>query len=144
MRRSGKTSRFDVPSFFPLPQALKDGLAADNTRGLAVFAQKCLQDASLEGRPIIFCLDAITKEYQHLPVKHADLLKLARLEAKTVLPEDAGHYVVINYEYGGTDSRTGRLKSVLYAAPELLVRNILRNSGSSESASYKFLRRSAA
>lgn len=126
VRRSGRTSRFGVPAVFGLPQALQNGPTAENARGLAVFAKKCLQDAALEGRPVVFCLDAVTKEYQHLPVRHADLLKLARLEAETVLPENAEHYVVGNDPYGGTDSLTGRTKSVLYAVPDRLIRNILK------------------
>ena len=74
----------------------------------------------------MLCLDAFTKEYQHLPVKRADLEKLARLEAETVLPEDSGHFVVINSEYGETDARTGRLKSVLYAVSGTFVSNVLK------------------
>lgn len=126
VKRSGRTSRFGAPAVFELPQALRDGRATENARGLAAFAKKCMQDAALEGRPVVFCLDAVTKEYQHLPVRRADLLKLARLEAETVIPEDAGHYVVVNDEYGGTDGRTGRMKSVLYAVPGALIRDILK------------------
>lgn len=125
-RRSGRTSRFGAPAVFELPQALQSGRAAENPRGLAVFAKKCLQDAALAGRPVVFCLDAVTKEYQHLPVRRADLQKLARLEAETVLPEDAGRYVVVNDEYGGTDGRTGRAKSVLYAAPDALIGGVFK------------------
>ena len=130
-RKSGRTSRFGAPAVFHLPKALdkpavSDRPSAENVRDFAVFVKKCLRDAALKGRGIVFCLDAVTKEYQHLPAKRSDLLKLARLEAETVLPENTGRYVVANDEYGAADGQTGRRKSILYAVPDTLIQNLLK------------------
>lgn len=126
--RTGKQNLFGAPVTFDLPEDLRDGRAFENIPGLALFAAQCVKKSEFQGWKVLFCLEdgpLVTKEFRHLPARRADLLKLAALEAKTVLKDDAEHYSVLLDEYGGPAEGEGpRLRSVLYAAPASLVRSI--------------------
>lgn len=126
--RTGKLNLFGAPVTFDLPEDLRDGRAFENIPGLALYAAKCIKNTEFKGWKVLFCLEdgpLVTKEFRHLPARRADLLKLAALEAKTVLKDDAEHYSVLLDEYGGPAEGEGpRLRSVLYAAPAALIRSI--------------------
>lgn len=126
--RTGKQNLFGAPVTFDLPEDLQDGRAFENIPGLALYAAKCIKNTAFKGWKVLFCLEdgpLVTKEFRHLPARRADLLKLAALEAKTVLKDDAEHYSVMLDEFGGPAEGEGpRLRSMLYAAPAQLIRSI--------------------
>lgn len=127
VKRNGKQNIFGAPFIFELPENLTGGKAFTNIHGLSVFTANCIRGSELEKRPFIFCLDndfVVTKEYRHLPAREADLKKLAKLEAETVLQNGADDYVIATQEYHHTDTASHQLKSILFAVPNSLVVHI--------------------
>lgn len=127
VKTAGKLMYFEAPDVFDLPDALLGGRALENIPNLAAFVCNRIQNTPYAGKPFLFCLDdehVVTKEYKHPEAKQADLMKLARLEAETVVKEDVDGYVVLTDGYRRLDAATGKLKSVLYAVPSSLVLSI--------------------
>lgn len=128
VKKAGKQNIFGTPQIFELPENLSGGKAFSNIHGLSIFTANCIRGTELADRPFIFCLDdnhIVTKEYKHLPAREADLKKLSRLEAETVLQDGAADdYAIATQEYHHIEPATGRLKSVLFAVPKSLVAGI--------------------
>lgn len=132
VRKSRKGNLFGRPALFELPDVLKDEKALSALDSLANFTANCIAGTRFAKAQAIVCLEGgpvVTKEYRHLPVRRAELLRTARLQAETVLQDDVSRYIVLNYEYHRIDPDTGQLKSILYAVPNALVANIKREFG---------------
>lgn len=133
VKNNGSRNLFGIPSEYELPDKLKKGGALSDISYLATFVSNSIQNTEYGGNQFIFCLESgqmVTKEYLHLPIKdHDELLQVARLEAETVLHNDVSDYVVTTTTSGHVDNVTGKERSVLYAVPKSLVRNILREFG---------------
>lgn len=126
---SARQQLFYSTQSYELPEPLQQGKALNNIQGLATFVKNCMADTGQERLPLFFCLEdsrMIVKEFRHLPVRPAELLKLARLEAESVLQGDADEYVVITEAYAGKPESSKKESSVLYAVPRELVRGIAR------------------
>lgn len=115
---------------FELPEKLKKGGALADLAYFAGFVSNSMLNTEYQKSRIVFCLEGdqiVTKEYSHIHIdKFDDLLQAARLEAESVLHGDAENYVVATSASGYKDSTTGQEKSVLYAAPKILVKSIIR------------------
>lgn len=132
-KAAGKCT-YSAPTTFPLPSKLQKGEALNMIPDLAAFTRDCMCSAGYMQRKttkqlpkVIFCCEddrLITKEYQHLPVKAANLQAFANLEAEAVLQSSIKDYIIENYEYHKIDERTNKLKSVLYAVPAKIIRDI--------------------
>lgn len=127
---------YGPPTTFALPSLLQKGEALNKIPELASFSRDCMctcgfmqRKSNIQIPKIIFCFDddrLVSKEYQHMPTKSANLPQIANLEAESVLQSSVRDYIVENYEYNRLDERTGKYKSVLYAVPARIVRDIKR------------------
>ncbi len=116
-----------------LPEKLKNGGVFSNPAYFAGFLSNSMLGKEYQKSRVIFCLDGsqvVTKEYPHLHIeKEKYLLQSARLNAESVLHGDVSNYVVTASASGYVDSASGEEKSVLYAAPKGLIKNIIRELG---------------
>lgn len=116
-----------------LPEKLKNGGALTNLPYFAGFVSNSMLNTGYRKSRVVFCLEGgqiVTKEYPHIHInKFEDLLQTARLEAESVLHGDAENYVVTTPASGYKDNASGQEKSVLYAVPKALVKNIIREFG---------------
>ncbi|MFZ2538241.1 MAG: hypothetical protein WAX04_05020 [Oscillospiraceae bacterium] len=121
---------FDMPQCFELPQNMINGKEFDDIFEFAKFVCECVKISNYDTRKIIFCIEndtIIKKEFQHLPCKKKNLLAFARLEAETVLKDNINDYMILNYEYGRTNTITGKLTSTLFAIKTKLIDEITKN-----------------
>lgn len=122
---TGRNPIFDAPKCFELPKELQNGKIYYAIPSFAKFVRSCMNSLNKnEGNRIVFCLEddnVISKEYQHLPCKTKELLKLASLEAETVLHGNINDYTIENYEYNYPNPVTGKLKSSLFAVNSKLI-----------------------
>ena len=130
MRKAGRQNFYRTPLSFELPENLRGaGKALAQTHALAVFTANCMRGTVLADSALIVCLDgntAVTKEYKHLPAKESDLRRFARLEAETILKDSPDNYYIAIQEYRHAEASSGRLKSILFAAPKSLVASIVQ------------------
>lgn len=121
----GRKPIFEAPQCFELPEEMQNGKIYYDIPSFAKFVRSCMNSLNKNmGSRIVFCLEddnVISKEYQHLPCKTKELLKLARLEAETVLQGNINDYTIENYEYNCPNPVTGRLKSSLFAVNSKLI-----------------------
>ena len=82
---TGRNLIFDVPKCFELPKELQNGKIYYDIPSFAKFVRSCMNSLNKNmGSRIVFCLEddnVISKEYQHLPCKTKELLKLAEEKA---------------------------------------------------------------
>ncbi|MBW7571553.1 type IV pilus biogenesis protein PilM [Caproiciproducens faecalis] len=121
---------FGLPQCFELPESMRDGKECNDLPAFARYVQECAKSVKMGTNKIIYCLEddhIISKEYQHLPCKKKDLLKLAELEAETVLQDGVDEYMIQNYEYNRVNPMTGKLTSSLFAVKTKLLGEIRKN-----------------
>lgn len=120
----GKTDEFE------LPDKLKKGGALSDITYLASFVSNSMLNTEYQKSKVVFCLEGgqtVSREYPHIHIeKYEDLLKVAQLEAESVLHDDVSDYVVTTSASGYKDNAAGQEKNILYAAPKLLIKNIIR------------------
>ena len=104
-RKGGEMpTNFSVPQIFELNESLKDH-PYEKSEELAAFVKRCAESVGMQLGDIFLCIEdediLITKEYKHhVESKDKLLLTYARVEAESVLHQEAEKYTILNFEYG--------------------------------------------